>query len=163
MLALISTHLLPSPLLTLIGQPSPCSSIFYNIYWYNYNEHKIHSSVHRSVHFQEFPKCTRFLSLYSTCKLLWNSLLLLEIPRKWTINFTSLETVLPTKSFLENCTLHFSNSVQLGNLVLFGCVHYGHYARDANNHHIWEGIYLHLPTTSLSLERSGASDFMIQQ
>ena len=36
------------------------------------------------VHVQEFPMCTRFLSLYSICKLLGNFLLLLETPRKWT-------------------------------------------------------------------------------
>ena len=38
-------------------------------------------------------------------------------------NFTSLETVLPTKSFLGICLVHctFPNSAQLGNLTLFGC------------------------------------------
>ena len=45
-----------------------------------------HGDMHsqKVVHVQEFPMCTRFLSLYSICKLLGNFLLLLETPRKWT-------------------------------------------------------------------------------
>ena len=60
--------------------------------------------------------CTAFVNFLETSCYSWK-------PPGNGLNFTSLETVLHTKSFLGNCLVHwtFPNSVQLGNLVLFGC------------------------------------------
>ena len=66
---------------------------------------------------QDFCSCTAFVNFLETSCYSWK-------PPGNGLNFTSLETVLHTKSFLGNCLVHctFPNSVQLGNLVLFGCV-----------------------------------------
>ena len=66
---------------------------------------------------QDFCPCTAFVNFLETSCYSWK-------PPGNGLNFTSLETVLHTKSFLGNCLVHctFPNSVQLGNLVLFGCV-----------------------------------------
>ena len=65
---------------------------------------------------QDFCPCTAFVNFLETSCYSWK-------PPGNGLNFTSLETVLHTKSFLGNCLVHctFPNSVQLGNLVLFGC------------------------------------------
>ena len=66
---------------------------------------------------QDFCPCTAFVNFLETSCYSWK-------PPGNGLNFTSLETVLQTKSFLGNCLVHWTlpNSVQLGNLVLFGCV-----------------------------------------
>ena len=76
------------------------------------------------VHFlcvQDFCPCTALVNFLETSCYSWK-------PPGNGLNFTSLETVLHTKSFLGNCLVHctFPNSVQLGNLVLFGCACFRH-------------------------------------